>query len=217
MLFMGRKKKLDFNIATLKRNDIVILTLDERWNKLFKLIPISAEVKRQQDALNKLLGKEAALYQEQKNIEPEKIKYMNRIMTLTGEAFEKNNEEAKKALAESKEKIETLNQRSQEIENEIYQMKDRIRDANFKLLEETVHYVYGVIANSREKQKRLDREMEKAKKRLKELQAERQKLSTDWTDIYSFFHTLLGSDELTKLDQLFLKPEENKDEAGITE
>lgn len=217
MLFIGRKRKLDFSVATLKRNDIIILTLDERWNKIFKLIPISAEVKRQQDALNRLLGKEAALYQEQKNIEPEKIKHMNRIMALTGEAFDNNNEEAKNALAESKERIEALNQRAQDIENEHYQMKDRIREANFSLLEETVHYVYNVISHSRKKQLKLDREMEKAKKRLKELQAERQKLSTDWTEVYSFFHTLLGSDELTKLDQLFLKPEENQDETGVAE
>lgn len=214
MLFARRKQKLDFNIATLKKNDIVILTLDERWNKLFKIIPISAEVKRQQDFLNRLLGQEAGLYQEQKNIEPEKVKYMNRIMTLTGEAFEKNNEEAKKSLAESKEKIEALNKRAQELENEIFQMKDQIREANFKLLDVTVRHVYDVMADSREKQRKLDREMDQVKKRLRDLQAQRQSLSTDWTEVYSFFHALLGSDELTKLDQLFLKPEEKKDEAG---
>lgn len=216
-MFMGRRKKLDFNIATLKKNDIVILTLDERWNRIFKTIPISVAVKRQQDALNRLLGKKAALYQEQKNIEPEKIKHMNRIMALTVEAFDKDNEDAKKALAESKEKIEALNRRAQEIENELYQMKDMIRDANFRLLEETVHYVYDIMDRSRDRQKKLDRELEQVKIRLKALQAERQKISTDWTEIYAFFHNLLGSEELTKLDQLFLKPEENKDEAGIAE
>jgi len=214
MLFPWRKQKLDFNIATLKKNDIVILTLDERWNTLFKIIPINSEVKKHQDYLNRLLAKEAGLYQEQKNIEPEKIKHMNRIMMLTTDAFDNNSEEAKKSLVESKEKIEALNKRAQELENEIFQMKDKIRDANFKLLDVTVRYVYDVMTTSREKQKKLDRELEKTKKRLKKLQTERQNLSTDWTEIYSFFHTLLGSDELTKLDQLFLKPEEKKDEAG---
>ncbi|MBP7175036.1 MAG: hypothetical protein KBA53_02310 [Thermoclostridium sp.] len=214
MQFLRRKQKLDFNIATLKKNDIVILTLDERWNKLFKVIPITAEIQRQQAFLNKLLGKEAALYQEQKSIEPEKVKCMNRIMTLTEEAFDKNNEEAKKSLAQSKERIEALNKRAQDILNELYQMKDEIREANFKLLEATVRHVYSVMARSRERQKKLDRELELAKKRLKDLQTERQGMSTDWTEVYSFFHTLLGSDELTKLDQLFLKPEEKKDEAG---
>jgi chromosome segregation ATPase len=214
MWFMRPKQKLQFNIATLKKNDIVILTLDERWNKLFKIIPISAGVKKQQDFLNKLLGQEAGLYQEQKSIEPEKIKQMNRIMMLTEEAFDKNNEEAKKSLSESKDRIESLNKRAQELDNEIYQMKGRIREANFKLLEETVRYVYSVIEKSREKEKKLDSEIEQVKKKLKDLQAERQNLAADWTDVYSFFHTLLGSDELTKLDQLFLKPEEKKDETG---
>lgn len=214
MLFLRRKQKLDFNIATLKKNDIVILTLDERWNKLFKVIPITAGIERQQDLLNKLLGKEASLYQEQKSIEPEKIKYMNRIMTLTEEAFDKNNEEAKKSLAQSKERIEALNKRAQDIQNELYMMKDRIREANFKLLDATVRHVYSVMSDSRERQKKLDRELEQVKQRLKDLQMERQGMSTDWTEVYSFFHTLLGSDELTKLDQMFLKPEEKKDEAN---
>ncbi|NLN63848.1 MAG: hypothetical protein GX144_00270 [Clostridiaceae bacterium] len=217
MDFMHRKHKLHFDIATLKKNDIVILTLDERWNKLFKLIPISTRVKKQQDILNKLLGQEASLYQEQKNIEPEKIKHLNRIMSLTEEAFDKGNEEAKISLSRSKDRVEELNQRVKEIENEIFLMKDKIRHANFRLLEETVRYVYRVIAISKEKEKKIDRELEQVKKKLKELQAQRQRLSIDWTEIYSFFHALLGSDELTKLDQIFLRPEENKDETGSSQ
>lgn len=211
---MQRKQEIQFNTATLKKNDIVILTLDERWNKLFKIIPINREVKKQQDYLNRLLGQEASLYQEQKSIEPEKIKHMNEIMKLTGEAFDKKNEEAKQRQTELKEKIEALNLRAQEIDNELYIMKDKIQEANFRLLEETVRLVYSVIRDIRRKQKKLDREMEQVKKRLKDLQNERQNITVDWTEVYSFFHTLLGSDELTKLDELFLKPEEAKDEAG---
>lgn len=214
---LQRKQKLQFNISTLKKNDIVILTLDERWNKLFKIVPISREVKKRQDDLNKLLGLEASLYQEQRSIEPEKIKHMNRIMMLTQEAFDKNNEEAKQGLTTAKENIEALNLRAQKLENEIYLMKDRIREANFKLLEETVRYVYRVMSKAREKKQKLEKEILQAKNRLKDLQAERQSLSTDWTDVYSFFHTLLGSDELTKLDQIFLEPEEMKHETGDTQ
>ena len=51
------KKQIRFDIGTLKKNDIIILTLDERWNKLFQMIPISSEVKRLQDSLNKLLAR----------------------------------------------------------------------------------------------------------------------------------------------------------------
>ena len=214
MFLFQRRGKVHFNIATLKKNDISILTLDERWNKLFKMIPVNREIKKCQDYLNGLLGREAALFQEKKSIEPEKKKHMGNIIALTQEAFEKNNMEAKKTLSESKKSIEALNQRARDIENELFVMKDKIRDANFSLLEETIRYVYTIMVKSKEKERRLEKELERLKIKLKELQNRRQGITTDWTDVYAFFHTLLGAEELTRLDQLFLKPEVEPNEAG---
>jgi len=212
--FMILKKKLKFDIATLKKNDITILTLDERWNRLFKNIPISPGVKRYQDSLNRLIGKEAALFQEQQSIEPEKKKHMNNIIALTQEAFEKNNEQAKQSIKESKLRIEKLNKRAKELEDELFEMKNRIRECNFKLLDETVRHVYNYIAKSREKEAKLEAELDLLKNKLKKLQAQRQSLTTDWTEVYAFFHDLLGSDELTRLDMQFLNQEVKTDETG---
>ena len=100
------------------------------------------------------------------------------------------------------------------MENELFQMKDKIREANFNLLEETVRYVYSFMVKAKEKEAKIQKELEQVKKRLKDLQEQRQNLATDWTDVYTFFHTLLGSEELTKLDLLFLKPEVEANEAG---
>jgi len=211
------KKKIKFDIATLKRNDISILTLDERWNRLFKIIPINREIKKYQDNLNKLIGQEAALFQEQQNIEPEKKKHMNNIIALTQEAFDKNNEQAKRSLTESKQRIEQLNKRAVELEDELLAMKNKIRESNFKLLEETVRYVYNVMAKSKEREAKLEAELDLLKKRLKELQIQRQNLTTDWTEVYAFFHDLMGSDELTKLDKQFFKQEVKINETGDTE
>ncbi len=210
------KKKLNFDIATLKRNDISILTLDERWNKLFKNIPISREIKKRQDALNKLLAQEAVLFQEQKSIEPNKKKHMKNIISLTSEAFEKNNEQAKHALADSKLHIEQLNERAKELEDELFAKKAKIRESNFKLLEETVRYVYDVIEKSKKKEEKLEAEVDLLKKRLKDLQAQKQSITTNWTEIYSFFHNLLGSYELTKLDEQFIKQEVEQNADGNT-
>ena len=207
MSFIRRKKRLHFDIATLKKNDITILTLDERWNRLFQIIPISTRVKKRQDLLNKLLAQESGLYQEKNSIEPEKKKLMNTIISLTPEAFDKNDENAKLTLQKSKQRIEALNKRAEELEEELFAKKEEIRRANFKLLEETVRLVYSEMHKSRKKELQIEKEIESLKKRLKELQKQKQSITTDWTDVYAFFHALLGAEELTKLDQLFLKPE----------
>jgi hypothetical protein len=214
---MMLKKKLKFDIATLKKNDITILTLDERWNRLFKIIPITGKIKKYQDNLNKLIGKEAALFQEQQSIEPEKKKHMKNIIALTQEAFEKNNEQAKRSLTASKLRIEQLNKRAEELEDELLQMGSKISESNFKLLEETVKYVYNVMSKSRARKAKLESELKLLRKRLKELQIQRQNLTTDWTEVYAFFHDLLGSEELTRLDMQFLNEEVETDETGNSE
>ncbi|NLG88287.1 MAG: hypothetical protein GX494_03580 [Clostridiaceae bacterium] len=214
MGFLSRKKQIHFDIATLKKNDITILTLDERWNRLFRIIPINAAVKKRQDFLNKLLAQEAGLYQEKNNIDPEKKKLINTIISLTPEAFDKNDENAKLTLQKSKQRIEALNKRAEELEEELYEKREEIRRANFKLLEETVRLVYSVMRKSRKREQRIEKEINSLKKRLKELQTLKQSITTDWTDVYAFFHTLLGAEELTKLDKLFLKPEVENHEDG---
>lgn len=214
---MMLKKKLKFDIATLKKNDISILTLDERWNRIFKIIPISKGIIKCQDNLNRLIAQEAALFQEQQNIEPEKKKHMNNIMALTQEAFEKNNDQAKRSISDSKLRIEQLNKRAGEIDDELLEMKNKIRESNFKLLEETVRYVYSVITRSRKKEAKIEEKLAVLKKKLKKLQEQRQNLLTDWTEVYAFFHDLLGSDELTRLDVQFLNQEVETDEAGNPE
>jgi len=214
MGILSRKKHIHFNIATLKKNDITILTLDERWNRLFQIIPISGRVKKLQDSLNRLLAQEAGLYQEKNSIDPEKKKHMNTIISLTPEAFDKNDENAKLTLQKSKQRIEALNRRAQELEEELFAKQEEIRNVNFKLLEETVRYVYSVMLKSRKKEQQIEKEIDSLKRKLKELQTQRQSLSTDWTDVYTFFHTLLGAEELTKLDRMFLKPEVKSHEAG---
>lgn len=214
---MMLKKKLKFDIATLKKNDISILTLDERWNRIFKIIPISKGIIKCQDNLNRLIAQEAALFQEQQNIEPEKKKHMNNIMALTQEAFEKNNDQAKRSISDSKLRIEQLNKRAGEIDDELLEMKNKIRESNFKLLEETVRYVYSVITRSRKKEAKIEEKLAVLKKKLKKIQEQRQNLLTDWTEVYAFFHDLLGSDELTRLDVQFLNQEVETDEAGNPE
>lgn len=214
---MMLKKKLKFDIATLKKNDISILTLDERWNRIFKIIPISKGIIKCQDNLNRLIAQEAALFQEQQNIEPEKKKHMNNIMALTQEAFEKNNDQAKRSISDSKLRIEQLNKRAGEIDDELLEMKNKIRESNFKLLEETVRYVYSVITRSRKKEAKIEEKLAVLKKKLKKLQEQRQNLLTDWTEVYAFFYDLLGSDELTRLDVQFLNQEVETDEAGNPE
>jgi len=78
-----------------------------------------------------------------------------------------------------------------------------IRQANLELLEQTVKLVYFSIRGNQQKVVELDKEIAQIKEQLMKLIDERGLLAQDDTDTYSYFHDLLGGDELQKLDEIY--------------
>lgn len=82
-------------------------------------------------------------------------------------------------------------------------MPSRLRKVNLELLQLTVLVVYYKIRWNQKRVEELDRLIEETKTKLKEYIDERETLSQDDTDVYSYFHDLLGGEELEKLDRMF--------------
>lgn len=197
----SRRKK--FDTRTLRKNDISLLILDERWNKLFVNAPKSPSIERSEQKLKELLKEEARLIAEQKEIAAAKKGHMDRIIKLTPEVFEKDDETAKKEMQISEREIKRINSRTKRIEELLDEMPDRKKQANLELLDETVNIVYYKIGSARKRVKELEGLIEETRSKLKEYIDEKETLSQDDTDIYSYFHDLLGGEELEKLDSEF--------------
>lgn len=198
---LDRKKKLDIKI--LRKNDISLLILDERWNKLFVSTPKTSAIEHCEQKLKELLKEEARLTAEQKEISASKKHHMDNIMKLTTDVFEKNDEGAKKEMQLSESEIKRINDRSRNIEVQLDDMPERIKKANLELLEQTVNIVYFKIRSSSKRVEELEKLIEESRARLKEYIDEKESLSQVDTDIYSYFHDLLGGEELEKLDKEF--------------
>lgn len=196
-------KNKKFDKKTLRKNNISLLILDERWNKLFNSVQKTPAIERSEDKLKELLKQEARLTTEKKEIAVSKKYHMDRIIKLTPDVFEKNDENAKKEMQISEREINKINERSKQIEGQLDEMPDRIKEANLELLELTVNIVYFKIRSSRKRVEELEKLIEETRERLKGYIDEKESLSQDDTDIYSYFHDLLGGEELEKLDREF--------------
>jgi len=201
----NRNKK--FDRKTLRKNDISLLILDERWNKLFASTPKTSAIERSEEKLKGLLKEEARLTAEQKRNAVLKKQCMDRIIKLTPDAFEKNDEEAKKEMQACEREIKRINERAGQIEAQIDAMPDRLKQANLELLEQTVNIVYFKIRSSKKRVEELEKIIEETRDKLKGYIDEKESLSQDDTDIYSYFHDLLGGEELEKLDREFFGQE----------
>ncbi len=200
----NRKKKIhELDIKVLFKNDISLLILDERWNGLFNNIVKTDKIIDYENKIKELLKEQSRLITESKEIAITKKESMDNIINLTTEAFDNNNEEAHSKMQECEKTIVSINKRVKEIEERLLDIPKELRQANLELLEQTVKLVYFSIKENQLKVVELDKEIAQTKEQLKKLIDERGLLAQDDTNTYSYFHDLLGGDELQKLDEIY--------------
>lgn len=175
------------------------MVLDERWNSLFKNIEKTERIIKLERELIELLKEEVRLNSEYKDISAQKSKCLKRIMELTPKVFEENDEKARMEMEECEKNIKEINKRFKEIERELETIPDRIKDKNLELLESVVFTVYFKIRENQRRIKELEKHIEEARKNLEKYIDEKGKLAEDDADIYTYFHDLIGKEELEKL------------------
>ncbi|WP_242965320.1 hypothetical protein [Petroclostridium xylanilyticum] len=200
----AKKKKIEFDKKVLRKNDISLLIVDERWNALFKIEEKTKTIIEREEKLKDLLKEQSRLFNEKKEITHAKKMCMDRIIKLTDEAYEKNNPSALKEMQDCQKEITRINERLIAIEREEEIIPDRIKEANLELLEETVKAVYVKIRTGQKRIDELELEIETLRNRLKQCISEKEELSELVTNAYSYFHDLLGGEELERLDKEFL-------------
>lgn len=203
-LFNGKKTenaRLDRKI--LRKNDISLLLLDERWNKLFVNNQKTPEIAACEDKLTGLFKSQARLLAEEKENAADKKKCMDMILKLTPAVFDAGDAAAKEEMQNCEKEIKKLNDRSAKNQEELDAIPDKIRDVNLELLENTVKAVYFKIRTEQKRVEELSALIAETRERLKAYIDEKETLSQDHTDTYSYFHDLLGGEELERLDKLY--------------
>lgn len=190
--------------SVMRRNNLSLLTLDEKWNKLFVKMPISPSLEKAQNDVNALIKRDSLLQQEMEQLEPKKKKAMQRIIFLTKEAFENDNLDAKDELNRQKTEIEQLNSRVGKLQEEIEQSSEQLRRANLSLLRDTMVFVFTTLRSHRDRSAQIRSELAEMEARTAALNAELEGLTDDWTDTSVYFTELVGPDLVKQLEAAFL-------------
>lgn len=201
--FLKGSKKGKLSKGILRKNDISLLTLDERWNSLFLATQKSPEITACEEKLTDLLKEQSRLLTESKEISVNKKRCMDKIIKLTPEVFDNNNETAKNEMQVCEKEIKRINERVGKLEEEIENIPVRIKEANLELLEITIKQVYYRMRAEQRRVKELEKKIEELSAKLKEYTEEKETLSNDEASTYSYFHDLLGGEELERLDNEF--------------
>lgn len=197
----SRQRDRKFDKKLLKKNNIHLLILDERWNGLFKDTDKTVEIIQCEKKLKELLKYEAQLTSELKELAHRKKVCMDTIIRLTSDVFDKNDAQAKEKMQSCEKEIKYINKRTKKIEEELEITPDKVKDANLELLEHAVNTIYFKMRSNQKRYKQLEKLIEVTSKKLQEYTEEMEALYQDDTDVYTYFHDLLGGEELEKLDR----------------
>lgn len=189
--------------AILRQNNITLLTIDERWTSLFSGKTLPQVLLALQSGMNDTLKREATIRQEMDELEPSKKRAMQRIISLTKDAFEDGNEEAKAMLKQMRDDIEQINLKWSLIMEEKDGISAQLRDYNIKLLQETAIHVFSTMRDAKNRIPALDVEIQEAEAKLAALRHEREILALDWDKLSEPFSRLYGTEYVRILENAF--------------
>ncbi len=180
-----------------KRLPIVIL--DERWHRLFPEKEKTSEIRKLEKNLNELLKRQGQITNDLKALKKIKAGLMKEILEnseVEGESDSKRQKlmaRNQKLLIEAKEKIEAL-------EEEEFEIPEKIRTANIELMIEGVDEWYRRIHQNYKDIQLLGVLINEMRTELKKHVVDKQDKEIMNTEIYSYMHDILGPEMMEIFD-----------------
>lgn len=191
-------KDEDFR-AALQGKNIPILTLDNKWHKLFTQTGATERMKNLEEELNTLLKRQGKLNTDSKSIHALKSKLMKEIVDNM-EASDQGDKQAAKKMDETKRLIEECNEKLDAYHDELLELPKQIADVNYELMLETMEQCYDRIkANSLEIAS-IEKWVQEIKQKLKKRLIKKQEKELWNQQLYKYMHETFGSEVIDLFD-----------------
>ena len=128
--------------AALVGKRIPILTLDNKWHRLFTQSEFTPELKGMEKSLNDMLKRQAKLNSETKELKKLKKKLMDEVVILADEMGEHPTKKQDKEMADHKRLIEECNEKMDNNEEELVDLPRQINQLNNQLMLITMDVCY---------------------------------------------------------------------------
>lgn len=200
------KKEMDINIdeKVLRKNKIPLLHTDPSWIKLFGNAKDRDIINLRKD-LQKKLSEEKEIDIMVNKLQKQKLRCMKMILGVSDSINNENKKDNVSLLDEYKDKIEEINIKLEELIFQLETMPQEIRKINLNLLNATIQYGYKELKNKENILNQSVEELDRLRSRLKELINIKYDYEEWINETYTFFHGLLGSKIIEKIDKERLK------------
>jgi len=190
--------KDDFEKA-LKSKKVPVLTLDNKWHKLFN-DGSSAEVRQHEEALNALLKEQARINEEMKALRKIKQTLMDEIVENMPDGEGSMSKAQEKKVSESRRLIDEANEKMKDIEDRLLDIPKQIDEENYALMLLTMEKCYDELLDNTEDIENIGAWIKKMRVELKKNILKKQQMEVRNVELYSYMHDIFGPDVIGIFD-----------------
>ena len=191
--------KNKFKAAITARN-IPVLTLDNKWHKLFTHADETAEMKRLEDEVNELVERQGKITNELKDLKKLKNKLMDDIVANMTASQSEENKKANKIVDESKRLIDEINEKMDEYEDEMLDLPKELREVNNELMLLTMQECYSLFENNTREIAELAEWITNMHLELKKNILKKQQMEIVNVEMYSWLSDIFGAQVMDMFD-----------------
>lgn len=184
----------------LKKRNIPIASLDERWIKLFPDSEKTPVIRKLEKELLELLKRQGQANADLKDIKVVRDQLTQSVFETAEDDTLPMNKRLKKQ-ATSQRLIVEARQKQDSLEHEIDELPGRIREANSALIFESVRVCYQRINKNKQDIEKLEQWIEDTRIKLKERVVIKQDKEITNESIYTYLHGMLGAGVMEAFDE----------------
>lgn len=211
---MSRKDEI--YSPALKEKKIPILTLDNKWHRLFTQTNPNKTILRLEEELNDLLKKQGKATTESKDIKRLKKKLMQEIVENAEGTAEGNNQKALKKMEDNKRLINECNERLTMYEDQLIELPREIDRVNRELMLQTMDICYDTLKANEAEIEETAQWVAAIRVELKKRLIRKQEMEQMNQELYSYMHDIFGAEVIEIFDMKYEKenPDHSKAEGS---
>lgn len=184
----------------LKKKNIPIACLDERWLRLFPDSEKTPLIKKLENELKELLKRQGKVNTDLKDIRVVRDKLTQSVLETAEDTSIPENKRLKKQAA-SQRLIVEARQKQDNLELELDELPDKIKEANSALIFESVRVCYQRINQNKQDIDMLEQWIEQMREKFKERVVLKQDKEIMNEEIYTYLHGMLGAGVMEAFDE----------------
>ena len=198
---MSRKDEI--YSPALKEKKIPILTLDNKWHRLFTQTNPNKTILRLEEELNDLLKKQGKATTESKDIKRLKKKLMQEIVENAEGTAEGNNQKALKKMEDNKRLINECNERLTMYEDQLIELPGEIDRVNRELMLQTIDICYDTLKTNETEIEETAKWVAAIRVELKKRLIRKQEMEQMNQELYSYMHDIFGAEVIEIFDMKY--------------